>query len=255
MSGESAEEYLRAIYEINEKGRLAKNSDLAKQLDVAPSSVTQMMWKLADEGLVVYKPYKGTMLSGKGDAIARKVVRKNRLLKRFLHKFLGLRKNKAHDEAGRLEHGLSDEAAAALCKALEKPETSHDDESQIPPCTLEVEDCDQCEEAREEDISNPITELSNLRPGETGAVLFIRGGISARQRLLDMGITQGAAVKVVNAAPFKGPMQVDVRGSTLALGRGLARHVFVEVEDSHPPGGRYHPHGPYHGSRRRGGGI
>jgi len=253
MSGESIEEYLRAIYEFNEKGKLAKNTDLAKRLDIAPSSVTQMIQKLADEGLVVYEPYRGIMLTGKGNAIARKVVRKHGLLERFLHNFLGLDKNKAHDDADRLEHGLSDEAAAALCKALEQPEMSHDEESQIPLCTLELEDCNQCEEARKEDESfKPITELSNLSPGEKGVVVFIRGGTSACQRLLDMGLTQGTEVTVVNAAPFKGPIEVAVRGSALALGRGLARHVFVEVEVGHLLEERLHPHGPYHERRRRG---
>ena len=252
MSGESIEEYLKAIYEFNEKGKLAKNTDLAKRLDIASSSVTQMIQKLADEGLVVYEPYRGIMLTGKGNAIARKVVRKHRLLERFLHTFLGLGRNKARDDADRLEHGLSDEAAAALCKVIEQPETSHD-ESQIPPCTLEVEDCDQCEDARKEDDSfKPITELSNLSLGEKGVVVFVRGGTSACQRLLDMGLTQGTEVTVVNAAPFRGPIELAVRGSALALGRGLARHVFVEVEVGRPLEERLHPHGPYHKRRRRG---
>lgn len=252
MSGESIEEYLKAIYEFNEKGKLAKNTDLAKRLDIASSSVTQMIQKLAYEGLVVYEPYRGIMLTGKGNAIARKVVRKHRLLERFLHTFLGLGRNKARDDADRLEHGLSDEAAAALCKVLEQPETSHD-ESQIPPCTLEVEDCDQCEDARKEDDSfKPITELSNLSLGEKGVVVFVRGGTSACQRLLDMGLTQGTEVTVVNAAPFRGPIELAVRGSALALGRGLARHVFVEVEVGRPLEERLHPHGPYHKRRRRG---
>lgn len=256
MSSKSVEEYLRAIYEFNEKGNLAKNTDLAKRLDVAPSSVTQMIQKLAGEGLVVYQPYRGTMLTGKGDAIARKVVRKHRLLKRFLHNFLGLGRNKAHDEADRLEHGLSNEAAAALCKALDQPVISPEEEDQIPPCILEVEDCDQCEEVRKEtDGSNPITELSNLKLGETGVVAFIRGGTTACQRLLDMGLTRGTTVTVVNAAPFRGPMEVAVRGSNLALGRGLASHVFVEVEDTRPLGERFHPHGPYHGRKRERGKI
>ncbi|MFC1802612.1 DtxR family transcriptional regulator [Thermoproteota archaeon] len=253
MSSDSIEEYLRAIYEFNEKGKLAKNTGLATRLDVAPSSVTQMIQKLANEGLVVYEPYRGILLTGKGDAIARKVVRKHRLLERFIHNQLGLRKNKAHDEAGRLEHGLSDEAATALCKVLEPLETSHDEESKIPPCTLEVEDCDQCEEARKGDESfKPITELSNLKPGEKGVVVFMRGGTGACQRLLDMGLTPGTEVTVVNAAPFRGPLELAVRGSTLALGRGLARYVFVEVEAGHLLVERLHPHGPYHKRRRRG---
>ena len=112
MSGNSVEEYLEAIYSFNEKGQLAKNSELAKRLKVAPPSVTQMVQKLAEEGLVEYEPYRGALLTGKGTALAQKVVRKHRLLERFLHDFLGIGLDKVHDEACRMEHGLSDEAAA-----------------------------------------------------------------------------------------------------------------------------------------------
>lgn len=70
-----------------------------------------MIKRLADDGLVEYQPYRGAMLTVKGVALAQKVVRKHRLLERFLHDFLGLKKNKVHNEACRLEHSLSDEAA------------------------------------------------------------------------------------------------------------------------------------------------
>ena len=150
MSSESVEEYLEAIYSFNERGELAKTTELAKRLKVAPPSVTQMLKKLADEGLVDYEPYRGAALTGRGVAHAQRVVRKHRLLERFLHNFLGLGREKVHEEACRMEHSLSDEAAAALCKALDKPETCPDDGKLIPPCLLEVENCDDCAAAREE---------------------------------------------------------------------------------------------------------
>ena len=253
MSSESVEEYLEAIYAFNEKGKLAKNTDIAKRLRVAPPSVTQMIKKLADDGLVEYQPYKGAMLTGKGMALAQKVVRKHRLLERFLYDLLGLKKEKVHDEACRLEHSLSDEAASALCKALKQPETCPDDGNPIPPCPLDVEDCDQCAAVREGERSfKLLTELSNLKPGEEGEVAFIRGGTMACQRLLDMGFTRGTKVRVVNAAPFRGPLEVAVRGSILAVGRGLARHVFVEMENGRRVAEYVHPHGPHHRRERRG---
>jgi len=253
LSSESAEEYLEAIYSFNEKGKLAKNTDISNRLKVSPPSVTQMIKRLADDGLVEYEPYKGTMLTGKGMAMAQKVVRKHRLLERFLHDYLGLKRHKVHDEACRLEHGLSDEAALALCNALKKPETCPDDGNPTPPCPLDVEDCDQCAAVREgEPNFNLITELSNLKPGEEGEVAFMRGGTAACQRLLDMGLTRGTRVRVVNAAPFKGPLEIAVRGSILALGRGLAEHVFVGVENGQQLTGYIHPHGPHHRRERRG---
>ena len=62
---ESVEEYLEAIYNINEKGRLAKNQELSELLNVSPPSVTQMIQRMGEEGLVDYQPYKGTYLTGK----------------------------------------------------------------------------------------------------------------------------------------------------------------------------------------------
>lgn len=244
MSSHSVEEYLEAIYSFNEKGELAKNKELAKKLKVAPPSVTQMIKKLAAEGLVEHKPYKGVALTGRGMALAQKVVRKHRLLERFLHDFLGLNRDKVHDEACRMEHTLSDEAALALCKALDSPETCPDDEKPVPPCPLNVEDCNECASAREDGSLMLLTELSNLKPGESGRVAFVRGGTRACQRLLDMGLTNGTEVTVVNAAPFNGPIEISVRETTLALGRGLAEKVFVEMENGRLE--RAHPHGPHH---------
>ena len=117
MSSHSVEEYLEAIYSFNEKGELAKNAQLAKKLKVTPPSVTQMIQKLERDGLVDYQPYKGTSLTGKGMALAQKVVRKHRLLERFFHNYLGMNTKKVHNEACRMEHSLSDEAALALSKA------------------------------------------------------------------------------------------------------------------------------------------
>ena len=189
MSSDSVQEYLEAIYFFNEQGKLAKNTELSKKLKVAPPSVTQMIQKLAEDGLVDYKPYKGTSLTGKGMALAQKIVRKHRLLERFLHDNLGIDKEKVHDEACRMEHSLSDEAALALCKALDNPETCPDDLKTLPPCPLDVEDCDDCVAARPEGTLKLLTELSNLKPGEKGKVTIIRAGSNACQRLLDMGLT------------------------------------------------------------------
>jgi DtxR family Mn-dependent transcriptional regulator len=250
LSSESVEEYLEAIYSFNEQGKLAKNQDLSKKLKVSPPSVTQMIKRLANEGLVEYEAYKGAHLTGKGMALAQKVVRKHRLIERFLYDFLKLPLEKIHNEACRMEHGVSDEAAVALCKVMNNPETCPDDDP-IPECALNVESCNECEKTRDEVGSElPLTtQLSNLKPGEEGRVTFIRGGRQASQRIMDMGLTPGTYVKMVKAAPFKGPVEVEVRGTSLALGRGLAKYVFINVEDEGKPWVRDHPHGPHHGRK------
>ena len=243
---ESVEEYLEAVYSFNEKGELAKNQDLSEKLRVSPPSVTEMIKKLADEGLVTYEPYKGVLLTGTGMARAQKVVRKHRLLERFLHDTLGLNINKVHDEACKIEHSISDETAAALCDSLKCPKTCPDDGKPIPACTLEANNCQECKRAREAEGERfkLLTQLSHLRPGERAKGAFIRGGGSATQRIMDMGLCPGTNIKVDNAAPFKGPIQVSVRETSLALGRELAEKIYVELENqvTEAP----HPHGPHH---------
>lgn len=70
--------------------------------------------------------------------------------------------------------------------------------------------------------------LSELKDGQQGKIQFIRGGHNVLQRLLDMGLTPGTKITLIKAAPFEGPMEVSVRGSKLAIGRGIASKVFVE---------------------------
>jgi DtxR family Mn-dependent transcriptional regulator len=233
---ENVEEYLEAIYSYNEKGKIAKNHELAERLKVSPPSISEMIKKLSDEGLVTYEPYKGVVLTGKGTARAQKVVRKHRLLERFLHDGLGLSLDKVHNEACMMEHGLSDEVAAALCDYLHSPKTCPDDNKPIPACTLDAGNCESCKITRESKgiRHRLVTQLSYLRPGETGRVTFLKGGGKASQRIMDMGLCLGTLVKVVRSAPFNGPVEVSVRDTTLAIGRGLAEKIFVEVEDVEP---------------------
>jgi len=83
--------------------------------------------------------------------------------------------------------------------------------------------------------------LTSLKDNERGVIKFIksgsgrgRGGASSRgwgfqKRLMDMGLTPGTMVTVVKSAPFRGPVEVSVRGSRLAIGRGMAERIFVET--------------------------
>jgi len=80
--------------------------------------------------------------------------------------------------------------------------------------------------------------LTALRNGERGIVTSIKAGRGGgwgrgwgfEKRLMDMGLTPGTRVQVVKSAPFHGPLEILVRGSRLALGRGMAERIFVEIE-------------------------
>jgi len=80
--------------------------------------------------------------------------------------------------------------------------------------------------------------LASLKEGESGIITSIKANPKRRRgrtwgllkRLMDMGLTPGTKITVVKAAPFRGPIEIYVRGSRLALGRGMARRIFVEMD-------------------------
>ncbi len=235
MTSEQIEEYLEAIFNLTEEGTSAKTTDISNYLKLKPASVTEMLQKLAEKGYVKYKPYRGAKLTKKGAKIAKKMVRKHRLLERFLTDVLGIKNTKVHEEACKMEHGLSDDAEEALCKLLKHPERCPDDEKLIPICDKPVDNCVECFEEdkqagkRSKVRNKNLVALTSLKEDQKGIISFIRGGKNAVQRLCDMGLTPGAEVKIIKSAPFKGPFEILIRGSKLAIGRGIAMKIFVEA--------------------------
>jgi ferrous iron transport protein A len=75
-------------------------------------------------------------------------------------------------------------------------------------------------------MNNPLF-LIDLKEGEKAIIISIRGGIGVAQRLTDMGLTPGTEITVIKSA-FFGPIEISVRGSTLAIGRGIASKILVE---------------------------
>jgi Fe2+ transport system protein FeoA len=77
--------------------------------------------------------------------------------------------------------------------------------------------------------------LSDLRPGECGTVLRLIGTFCGRLRLLEMGLTSGTHVRMIRAAAFGGPIDIEVRGYQLSLRREEASAVWLGEEESAPP--------------------
>jgi DtxR family Mn-dependent transcriptional regulator len=236
MSSKSIEDYLKAIYVLSRNGKAISTSEIAEHFKIAPASVTEMLKKLAKKGYVKYSPYRGVHLTGKGFQVAERVTRKHRLLERFLHDVLRIREDRVHTEACAMEHALSDEAEESLCRFLSHPDRCPDDGKIIPACDLPFSTCAECVELHKKDLEEsgkrrriPVS-ISQLKQGECGKVSFIRGEHKILQRLSDMGLTPGTEVTVVKSAPFHGPLEILVRGSRLALGRGMTEIIFVEAQ-------------------------
>lgn len=73
-----------------------------------------------------------------------------------------------------------------------------------------------------------VTSLTSLYEGEKGVIIKALGGFGLVRRLAEMGLTPGVEVRLLRKCPFRGPVQLEVRGATLALGYGVASKVFVK---------------------------
>lgn len=116
------EDYLRAIYRLNEDGAdEVRAVDLAKQLGLSKSTVSERLQELVSQHLISSPKYGTITLSKKGRAIAANLTRKHRLIEVFLTKVLKMNERDVHTEAHALEHALSDAVAARLEKLLGSP--------------------------------------------------------------------------------------------------------------------------------------
>jgi DtxR family Mn-dependent transcriptional regulator len=213
------EDYLKNIYLLQSQYPQVPTTALAERLGVSAPSVSGMVRRLAQMGLLEHRRYEGVRLTSNGEAMALKVIRAHRLWELYLVEVLDLPWDQAHVEAERLEHALSEELADRLDEVLNHPTTDphgHPIPSRngrMPPST-----------------GTPLTELS---PGQTGIVMHIRDDTPELLRYLgELGIYPGQAIAVLEVAPFNGPIHVRVGEALQVLGQEVAGHVVLTVEES-----------------------
>jgi len=218
MVAEVTEQYLKIIYKLTEEGGTAKTTDIASALDIAPASVTEMLHKLSEMGYVKHMPYKGVELKPKGRKIATKVLRKHRLLERFLADFVGITGRSTHEQACKMEHVLTDEAEHNLCRMMHHPAECPDGKK-IPRCEKSIT-CDKC--------TSKDVPLSQVKEGEKAVVSHL---VSRDQdelcSMLSMGFVPGSELTVEKRVPMGGPIIVSLKGTKVAIARdrGDVLHV------------------------------
>ncbi|MEM2111442.1 MAG: metal-dependent transcriptional regulator [Candidatus Bathyarchaeia archaeon] len=208
------EEYLEIIYKLEEKNGVARTSELVKLLNVAPGTITNTVERLEGESLIIHEPYRGVKLTEKGRRIALRVVRKHRLSERLLTDVLSVEWEKAHDAACQLEHGISDEIAKKIEKALGHPKTCPHG-NPIPT---------ECGGITEEN-SQPLTKF-NLK--EKGVILRItEEDPELLQYLKTLGLKPEVPVEVIEKAPFSGPITIRIDGKDHALSSEIAALIKI----------------------------
>ena len=206
----SVEDYLKVIYHLSSQGGFAATSDIAASLEVSPPSVSGMVKRLSEAGLIEHVPYRGVQLTHQGRRAALKMIRRHRVLEVYLRQQLGYDWDGVHDEAERLEHAVSDELIERMAGALGDPRYDPHG-APIPTAAGEIEEAD----------------LAALADARVGAVLELRQvGTEdpARLRYLaEQGLVPGVILTVTDRQPFNGPTTVALEAGTRVVGRELAQ--------------------------------
>lgn len=209
-----AEDYLKAIYELEQFGAPAGTNDIAERLGIAPASVTGMIQRLARLGLVESERYKGSRLTDAGRTAALQLIRRHRIIESYLVQRLGFGWADVHDEAERLEHAASDELIARMAEAIGNP-TEDPHGAPIPGADGSIDE-------------SRLDSLADLAPGHAAVVVRMSGRDPEFLRYLDgLGIRPGARVLVRGREPFDGPIAVEVEGTLRSMGTGAAAQVFI----------------------------
>ena len=215
----SVEDYLKAIYRLSPEGRPASTSDIAHLLELSAPSVSGMVKRLSELGLLEHIPYRGVQLTDAGRRAALRMVRRHRLIEAYLVEFLGYSWDAVHAEAERLEHAVSDTLVERMAVALGHPAVDpHGDP--IPAVDGSIHEL-------------ACTALAEVAVGETVAIRRVDERDPERLRYLGaLGLVPGVVVTLRERQPFGGPVEVDVAGVPHVIGRELAQVVLCASEET-----------------------
>jgi DtxR family Mn-dependent transcriptional regulator len=215
---EAQEDYLKQILMLEgEVGRVSTQA-LAERMGVRPASVTEMVRRLAQLGLVEHARYQGARLSDSGRRVALEMVRHHRLLETFLVERLGYSWDQVHDEAERLEHVISERFEARIAEVLGHP--SFDPHgSPIPDDKLVMP------------RSGHLSLLAELPPGTVGVVARLATDETSELAAMDaFGLGLGVEIEIIASDDDS----VDVRrgGEICSIPRRLAQRLWLERKDN-----------------------
>jgi DtxR family Mn-dependent transcriptional regulator len=219
----SVEDYLKAIYHLTETGGAASTTAIAEALDLTAPSVSSMIKRLAEAGLLAHLPYKGVTLTGDGRQGALRMLRRHRVIETYLVSHLGYSWDNVHDEAEKLEHAVSEDLVERMSRSLGNPHFDpHGDP--IPAA-----------DGRMIDVTT--TPLTDIGVGERATIARVDTNVPARLRwLADAGLVPGAPVVVLDQQPFNGPVTVQLGGARRVVGRDLAQQLLCTY--TRPDGAR-----------------
>jgi DtxR family Mn-dependent transcriptional regulator len=224
LRSQAIEDYAKAIFSLQSGSEEPVSTNaLAERLGITPGSVSAMLKKLDELGLITHVPYRGVRLTDEGRRHALEVIRHHRLIESFLADTLGMPWDRVHAEAEVLEHVLSEDLEDLIAAKLGHPTVDpHGDP--IPSADLELKE-------------RTTRNMESLAPGDRGVFVRVSDSNPAMLRYLDSrGISPGHRFIVRDRQPFGGPLFVAFGEQEHAIGGELAGAMSVELDQPSPPG-------------------
>lgn len=215
----SVEDYLKSVFHLTSQGGFATTSDIAEMLEVAPPSVSGMMKRLSETGLIEHVPYRGVQLTPQGRRAALQMIRRHRILESYLTSKLGFDWGDVHIEAERLEHAASEKLIERMADALGEPRYDPHG-APIPTAAGEIEEA----------------ELVTLAEAGVGTSLILQEvgdeNPARLHYLAEQSLTPGMRLTVIDRQPFNGPTIVRLSdGTTRVVGQELGLLLFCRATD------------------------
>lgn len=219
------EDYLKAIYTIGKGTGAAATNEIAQRLALAPASVSGMVRRLADQGLLAYERYHGVKLTETGRRAALRTLRRHRVIEAYLAQALGYPWDRVHAEAERLEHAASDELVDRMAATMGEPE--------VDPHGAPIPTRDGAVDETE------YTSLADLAVDMPGIIMRVTDEDPAMLRYLaELSVVPGKRVTVKSRAPYGGPITLAVGRQEISVGPALAAHVLTAPVTATASGGR-----------------
>ncbi|AUC85476.1 iron-dependent repressor [Polaribacter sp. ALD11] len=215
----SEENYLKAIYylELDTNKGISTNA-IAEQLATKASSVTDMIKKLSDKKVVIYKKYKGVKLTDLGRKSAANIVRNHRLWEVFLVDKLNFSWDEVHEVAEQLEHIKSSKLIDQLDSFLGFP--THD------PHGDPIPDKDGNLKTIEKSL------LSTLAKGESGICVGVDDSSSEFLQFLDKkGITLGKSITIIDREDFDDSLSILIEDKKLSISNKIANNLYIKTQN------------------------
>jgi DtxR family transcriptional regulator, Mn-dependent transcriptional regulator len=214
----SKENYIKAVFHLQQEEDVVSTNGLAKALSTKPASVTDMLKKLKTQKLLQYQPYKGVKLSAEGKKLALQIIRKHRLWEYFLVEKLGFGWEEVHEIAEELEHISSKKLIDRLDNFLGHPKTDpHGDP--IPDGQGRMPVVEQ-------------TALLDLPLGVLASVVSVSNQSTSLLELLKHNkIGIGTRLLVSKRFEFDNSLELNLSGQPLiTISEQLAANLFVSYE-------------------------